>query len=174
MGNEPDPFAIPPSLLRDGNNKAEFMHMAEVEVVEESRPAKVVKAKTKANGAAPVKAADKATVKAAAKAPVKAKTAPKATAKPTKALDKAKSGKPKAEIAEKDLFGFRKGSAKSKAAAMYARKSGATLIEVKDVVGSVQLNVLNSLEADGYPVKREKEERKGQRPVTRYWLGIKK
>lgn len=165
---------IPAFLKRDANNRAEFMMDESVSEVESSRPAKT---KIKANGhakptvkTAPVKAASKSKAKATAKAPDKAKAAPKATAKAAKAPDKAKVAKPKAEGAEKDQFGLRKGSIKSKAAAMYARKNGATLNEVKEALGSVQLNVLNSLEEAGHKVEKEKVERKGQRPVTRYRL----
>lgn len=167
----PEQLDIPTFLKRDANNKAEFMMSESVDVESESRPAK--SAKAKANGAAPVKAAGKAKAKAVAKAPAKAKTAPKATAKAAKAP--AKVAKPKAESkVERDAWGFRKGSAKSDAVAMYSRKSGATLSEVKDKVGSIQLNVLNALEADGHKVERKKEERKGQRPATRYFLTAKK
>jgi hypothetical protein len=173
---KPDSLDIPASLLRDANNKAEFQRMASDEVEVESRPAKTkVKATTKANGVdkAPVKAAGKP-VKKVAKAAVKAKTAPKATARAAKAPIKAKATKPKAAgKVDKDAWGFRKGSAKSKAVAMYTRKSGATLEEVKAVVGSVQLNVLNKLEEDGAKIKRVKEQRDGQRPVTRYYLQTK-
>src|SRR6266700_7326996 len=170
---EPEPgLDIPNFLLRDANNKAEFMRMATDSVVE-SRPAKSVpKASDKSNGEDkdPVKAAGMS-VKKAAKAKVRATTAPKVTAKATKTPLKAKVAKPKAATkVEKDVWGFRKGSAKSKAIAMYARKSGATLEEVKTAVGSIQLNVLNSLEENGKLVERIKEQRKGQRPVTRYFL----
>lgn len=129
------------------------------------------KAPAKANGAAKpaAKAATKATgkpkAKAAAKPAAKAKNAPKATTK---------AAKPKAEGAKKDKWGFREGSAKSKAVAMYAAKGGATLNEVKDEVGSVQLNVLKALEAEGHEVIQKKEQREGQRPVTRYFLKMKK
>ena len=53
---------------------------------------------------------------------------------------------------------------------MYARKNGATLAEVKEALGSVQLNVLVGLEAEGFTVNKEKEKIEGQRPVTRYFL----
>lgn len=171
---EPDLPDIPAFLLRDANNKAEFMLMAADSVVE-SRPART-KASDKSNGQddAPVKATGKPVKKAAAKATVKAKNAPKATARAAKATNKVKAAKPKAESkVEKDIWGFRKGSAKSKAVAMYARKSGASLEEVKAVVGSVQLNVLNSLEENGARVERVKEQRDGQRPITRYYLKAK-
>lgn len=141
--------------------------------VTEKKPAKP---KAKANGAAraPVKAAGKAKAKADAAVPAKAKTAPKATVKAAKGSAKPKAAKPKAEGSKKDAFGFREGSAKSKAAALYAAKAGATLEEVKEAVGSIQLNVLNGLEAEGYEVKRVKEEREGRRPATRYFLKTKK
>lgn len=120
------------------------------------------------------KAAGKPKAKAAGRVPAKAKTAPKAPVKAAKAKAKAKAPAKRAEPTPKDAFGLRKGSAKSEAAAMYARKSGATLAEVKDKVGSVQLNVLVKLEEQGHTVKREKIERKGQRPVTKYYLTAKK
>lgn len=173
MGNLPedDPFAIPAFLKRDDNNKAEFMFMSNtVEDTDDApRPAKRA---PKPNGAvkAPVKAADKAKAKPAAKTDKPVKAASKAA----KGSEKPKATKPKAEGAKKDQFGLREGSAKSKAAALYARKSGATLSEVKDVVGSVQLNVLVALEAEGYKVERDKEEREGARSVTRYFLKSKK
>jgi len=161
MGEEPDPLVLPALLKRDASNKAEFQMAESVsEVVEvESRPAKSVKA--------PVKAAGKLKVKAAGKAPIKAKTAPKATVKAAKAPAKAKEAKP---VTVKDQFGLRKASTRSEAAAMYARKNGATLNEVKEKLGSVQLNVLVALEAEGYTVEREKIERKGERAITRYRL----
>lgn len=173
MGNEPHPLDIPLFLRRDANNVAEFMKMANgsVSEVTETKP-KAAKANGHAKPA--VKAAGKPAAKAAPKAAPKAKTAPKATAKAAKAPEKAKAAakvaKPKAPAAEKDAYGFRKGSAKSKAVAMYARKNGATLAEVKEALGSVQLNVLVALEADGKKVERITEERKGQRAVTRYIL----
>ena len=172
MGKEPEQLEIPAFLKRDDStNRAEFMSMAEsVEVQKESRPAKTP-AKAKANGAE--KPASKAQAKGAAKPVKAAKTAPKATAKPAKAPEKAKAAKPKADKAEKAQFGLRKGSAKSDAAAMYARKSGATLEEVKDRVGSIQLNVLKGLEAEGFVVEKEKEAREGARAVTRYFLKAK-
>jgi hypothetical protein len=168
---------IPSFLKRDADNRAEF-HMNDDSVSEvESRPAetkpKTRKAKSNGHDEAPVKATGKVKAKGAGKAPIKAKTAPKAAikaAKGLKAVGKAKTAKPKREVTEKDAYGFRKGSAKSKAVAMYARKNGATLAEVKAAVGSVQLNVLNSMEADGAKIERVKEEKKGHRPVTRYIL----
>lgn len=162
MCDDPHPLDIPAFLLRDANNESEFTRMSTPEV-NEPRPAKPAKP-AKAPAKAAVKAADKPKAKAAAKAPAKAKAAGKA----------AKAAKPKAETAKKDKWGLREGSAKSMAAAMYAAKGGATLDEVKQAVGSVQLNVLNDLEEAGYEVTRKREEREGQRPVTRYFLKAKK
>lgn len=97
------------------------------------------------------------------KAPAKAKTA--------KGSEKAKAAKPKAKMeVPKDQYGLRKDSTKSAAAAMYARAKGATLAEVKEKVGSIQLNVLQQLEDEGWTIEREKETKKGRRPATRYWL----
>lgn len=166
MGDmQPDPLALPTFLKRDDKNKAEFMPVSDVEVEVESRPAKTVKPKVKANGAG--KPTDRPKVKAAPKAAKAAKSAPRATAKAAKGAEKAKVAKPKTE---KDVWGLRKGSAKSEAAAMYARKNGATLAEVKERVGSIQLNVLHALEKAGYTVEKEKHVREGHRPVTRYKL----
>lgn len=149
---------IPDFLLRK-NQPVESSVMSEQTVSEEVEAPKVK---------APKKAPAKKAVKAKAKAE---KPAKKATA--AKAPDKAKAAKPKAEKkakAEKDQWGLRKGSSKSEAAAMYARKNGATLDEVKEKIGSIQLNVLKELEAEGHKVEREKIERKGKRPLTRYKL----
>ena len=165
-------LAIPDFLLRDDNNQLVNKRMSEsVETGTETAPPKA-----KANGAAKpapkaaAKAAGKPKAKAAAKAPAK-KAAPKAAKKAAKA---APAKAPRKAPAEKDEFGLSKGSAKSQAAAMYARKNGATLAEVKEKVGSIQLNVLNALEEAGHTVEREKVERKGERPVTRYRLIAKK
>lgn len=170
-----DPLDIPAFLLRDAGNKAEYMKMATTEVEEtKSRPAKSV---AKANGAAkPAKAAPKAAVKAADKPKAKAAAKPAAKAKaPAKAPKAAaKVAKPKTEAGKKDKWGLREGSAKSKAVELYAAKGGATLKEVEEAVGSVQLNVLNALEAEGHEVTRKKEQRDGERPVTRYFLKMKK
>lgn len=171
---------IPPFLKRGSDNKASFMTMANTQVAEEDtnqkingvlRPEKAKSAKVakpKADKPAAKKVADKKPAKATKPA------AKKAAAKPSKGADKAKVAKPKAETAKKDKWGFRDGSAKSMAVALYAAKGGATLEEVKTAVGSVQLNVLNGLEAQGHTVIRKKEVREGQRPVTRYFLKANK
>jgi hypothetical protein len=90
----------------------------------------------------------------------------KAVTKPAKAV------KAKAAVTA-DVFGFRTGSMKSKAAAMYSSKKGATLEEVKTSLGSVQLNLLKDLEQRGFKVKRVKEAGDGKRQVTRYFLSGK-
>ncbi len=169
MLDEPHPLDIPAFLKRDANNESELTRMANTQTTDENKP-RPAKAAAKANGAA--KPAAKATAKAADKA--KAKPAAKAAPKGKAASKAPKAAKPKAEAAKKDKFGLREGSAKSQAAAMYAEKGGATLEEVKAKVGSVQLNVLNDLEEAGHEVTKKKVEREGQRPVTRYFLKLKK
>lgn len=130
-----------------------------------SKPAKA-KGKGKAKAKAP--AAPKA--KKAASKPAKGKAAPKAKApKPAKA----KASKPKGEKLPLDKFGFREGSIKSKAAAMYADGNGATLAEVKKKLGSVQLNLLKELEGLGFKVTKKREAEDGKRPSTRYKLSGK-
>jgi hypothetical protein len=104
----------------------------------------------------------------------------KATAKPAKAKATGKAAKPakatakpaaaKRAKAEVDGFGYREGSLRSKAAALYSNKKGATLAEVKEKLGSVQLNVLKELEGKGYKVKKAKEAGEGTRQITRYYL----
>jgi hypothetical protein len=104
------------------------------------------------------------------KKPRKKKASGKAKVLKAKGSEKSKAAKPKADI-KKDQWGLRKDSTRSIAANMYARKNGATLAEVKEKVGSIQLNVLNDLEEAGFTVKREKQEgKKGKRAVTRYYL----
>lgn len=174
MDDKNQTFDIPDFLRNQSDDNKESVKMSTVEEV--APKAKSATKPTKANGAVKpaVKAADKPKAKAVGKPAVKAKAAPKATAKAAKGSEKPKVAKSKAEPVVKDQWGFRVGSAKSKAVAMYATKEGATLEEVKATVGSIQLNVLNALEADGYEVKREKQEREDARSVTRYWLKKKK
>jgi hypothetical protein len=169
MVDDDDPLAIPASLKRGSDNKAEFHKMANAQT-EEVAPKTPKAPKAKANGT--VKAAPKKAVKAAAKPAKKAAAVKKAPA--SKGSEKPKAAKPKTDTVKKDKWGFREGTAKSKAVALYAAKGGATLEEVKEAVGSVQLNVLNGLEAEGHTVDRKKEVRDGQRPVTRYFLKAKK
>lgn len=134
----------------------------------------------KANGTKP--AASKAKAKAARGVTAKAA---KPTSKPVKAKATASKTKGKAEKpakarakgktrnldpAKRDEYGLRLGSIKSKAAAMYAGKKGATLGEVKDKLGSIQFNVLTQLEAKGHKVKRTEDKGETGRPITRFWL----
>ncbi len=98
--------------------------------------------------------------KGAAKAPAKAAKAQKAAPKARKArqLDPAKL----------DAFGFRKGSAKSKAATMYASVNGATLRQVKEKLGSVQFNVLTEIKNKGFKIIETQVKGPGRRTLTRY------
>ena len=97
------------------------------------------------------------------------------TPKPAKAAKPAKTPKPAKIVKAKaltsaDVYGYRDGSKKSQAAAMYSGKKGATLEEVKTALGSVQLNLLKDCEARGFKVRRVKEAGDGKRQVTRYFL----
>ena len=69
-----------------------------------------------------------------------------------------------------DRFGFRIGSKKSQAAAMYAAKNGATLAEVKDALKSSQFNLLLELEGKKVKIDRTKVPGPGARQVTRYHI----
>lgn len=135
---------IPKFLRRSGKGLTEEKAMSNTE--------------TKGTGAAKAKATGNAVAKPA--------KAPKAAAKAPDSPAKAKGGK-------LDAYGYREGSKKAQAAAIYAAKNGATLDEVKNAISSTQLNVLTELEGKGYKVKRVKEDGKGSRQVTRYFLGDK-
>ena len=76
----------------------------------------------------------------------------------------------KAGAVPRDQFGFREGSLKSKAAAMYASPKGATLAEVKASTGSNQLNLLTELAKVDFTIDRKKEPGTGKKQVTRYFL----
>ena len=120
---------------------------------------------------APSRPAGKRKVKARAKPTVKAKPA----SKHAKGNGRAVSTKPRAkrqrDPAGLDSFGLRLKSIKSRAAAMYARKAGATLAQVKDEVGSVQFNVIKELEDKGFKFKRVTEDSGTHgRKATRYFL----
>ncbi len=110
--------------------------------------------------------------RAKAKAKPAKKAAPKAKAKAkTKAKAKARQVNPDTV----DDFGLRKGSIKSKAAAMYASAKGATLAEVKAKLGSVQYNVLKQLRDKGFKVKETEEvSKKTRRTSSRFFLSAKK
>jgi hypothetical protein len=77
------------------------------------------------------------------------------------------SAKPKPN-GDLDQFGFRSGSLKAKAAAMYASKDGATLAEVKTALKSSQFNLLTELEARKIKILRTQVPGAGPRKVTRY------
>jgi hypothetical protein len=128
-------------------------------------PAKAPKTKTPRK--APVKAAGNGKAKPAVKAQGK-KAAPAAT--PKAAKGKAKKAERQRDPAKLDAFGFRKESIKSKAAAMYAKGKGATLGEVKEVLGSVQFNLLTELEGNGHKVDKTEVKSSTGRMVTRYKL----
>lgn len=163
-----DELAIPDFLLRDTPEKEERARQAwrnydmAKKAKEEAEQAAADKAKPKTK--TPAKGTGKADAKADAK---------------TEKTDKTKVDKTKDKSAakgEKDEFGFRKGSLKSRAAALYARKDGATREEVVAELQSSQLNLLKELEEAGqFVVTKKKEEgSKGKKPVTRYWLKKKK
>lgn len=133
--------------------------------------------KSKAKGKAEKPAKDKkapAPKKADAKKESTKKTdSKKADAKKTKAEKPAKAAGKKAAAekkpaAERDAFGFRKGSKKSEAAKLYSSKKGATLAEVKEKTGSSQLNLLKELEEKGWEISRTKVGGEGKKQVTRY------
>ena len=89
----------------------------------------------------------------------------------TKAKGKAKSTKgtraPRtADPAKLDAYGFRVGSIRSRAAAMY--KKGATLADVKAETGGIQYNVLNELKAAGFEIKETTVKGIGKKTSTRY------
>lgn len=147
----------------EDDDEVETSAKPEDDEVEEEAETEVEK--PKARRGRPPKAANEAMPKAA-KAAVKPAKAP-AKAVKAKANGAVKKAKP---AAEKDVWGYRKGSTKSQAAAMYALKRGATLAEVKEKLGSVQLNVLVELEGKGHTVRRIKEKGTGARQITRYFL----
>ena len=161
---------LPKALVRDKNNESELTKMAKGKV-------EVAKAPDSAL------AADEAD--APARKPVKAKANGHAKeAKPSKVDKPAKVAKPakaaKAERKERtvdpaklDKFGFRKGSIKSNAAAIYAKGKGATLAEVKEAVGSNQFNLLTEVEARGHTVLKTSVDGEGNRKVTRYKITAK-
>lgn len=69
-----------------------------------------------------------------------------------------------------DCYGFRVGSKKSQAAALY--EQGATLADVTSKVGSPQLSILSFLQTKGYVVLKEKLPGvKNSRGPTKYTLG---
>jgi hypothetical protein len=107
--------------------------------------------------------------KPARKATKKAKGNGKAAKAKTAKARKARTVDP----AKLDQFGFRKGSLKSKAAAMYAGKKGATLAQVKKALDSTQFNLLGELEERGFKVTKEQISGDNDRKVTRYTVVTK-
>lgn len=100
--------------------------------------------------------------------PVKKKRAVKAKANGN-GHTKAKPKRAKVPVAQPDKFGFRISSLKSKAAAMYTSKKGATLAEVKAALKSSQFNVLTELESKKFKINRtEVPNGTSKRLVTRY------
>lgn len=83
---------------------------------------------------------------------------------------KAKKARKTATTSAKDAFGLREGTTRSKAAALYARPEGATLLEVKEELGAIHFNVLTKLEKEGFTVTKTKEAGNNNRTVTRYHL----
>ena len=82
--------------------------------------------------------------------------------------------RPRQPPAPPDQFGFRTGSLKSQAAAMYASKKGATLAEVRAALNSSQFNVLHELEERrGITIERTQVDGTGPRKVTRYRIVTK-
>lgn len=94
--------------------------------------------------------------------------------KPAKAKKPVKKTKAKKEATPLDDFGFRKGTIRSKAAAMYSSARGATIMEVKAKLGSVQYNMLINLEQNGFKLIRKEIDGLGNRPATRFFLHTKK
>lgn len=174
---EDDP-GIPPFLIKPKEPKSEIAMKpdTDVEAAEVDTPvappkpngSKLAAGKAKAKPARGVKAK---AVKATGK-PAKAKASPaKAKAKAAKPAKARAKGKTRTlDPAKRDEYGLRLGSIKSKAAAMYGSKKGATLGEVKDKVGSIQFNVLTQLQDKGHKVKRVEEKGDAGRPVTRFYL----
>lgn len=161
-----DDLTIPDFLLRDTPEKEERARQA-------WKDYDMAKAKKEAEAQAEEAKTSKAKGKGGK---TDAKTDAKTDSKPAKgSKEKAPAEKPakksSAPKGEKDEFGFRVGSLKSRAAGLYARKEGATREEVVAELQSSQLNLLKELEGTGnYTVKKEKEEGSGKKPVTRYFL----
>ena len=76
-------------------------------------------------------------------------------------------------MGERDAFGLRVGSKRAKAAALYARKDGATLDEVRNELGAIHFNVLTQLKKKGFSYSTTKEAGDKNRTVTRYYLHLK-
>lgn len=182
--NLPDIPDMPEFLITDAKARDEARKMqklektyaasedvgtAEVEQQKPHIPAKRAKANGKDNGK-PLKAAAKP--KATKPKVAKAKAAkPAETTVKAKGKGKAATRAPRtADPTKLDEFGLRKGSLKSRAAAMYASKKGATLTEVSAKLESTQFNVITQLVAKGWKLRTTKEAGDGPRQITRYFL----
>lgn len=113
-----------------------------------------VKAKGNGKAAKPVKAAAKPAKRAAKASPAKAKAAKPRQRDPSKL----------------DQYGYRKGTTRSLAAALYATKRGATLAETKERFGTTQFNVLTELKARGHKISERLERSDKGRTVKRFNL----
>lgn len=101
--------------------------------------------------------------------PSKARAARKANPQRAKRGKAAKAAKTRAiDPTKLDKYGFRVGSLKSRAAAMYAGKKGATLAEVKEALKSTQFNVLSELQEKGFKIDHNPATGESGRKVTRY------
>jgi hypothetical protein len=171
--NDPDWLGIP-DFLRTENQKSRSIPVmskvveteddaVEVEP-EEAAPAPKAKVRVKAK---PVKAAKAPSNGHATPAKAKAKAA-----KPAKV--KTKPRKPRVlDPSKLDQFGFRLGTIKAQAAAMYASKKGATLGEVKEKLESAQFNLLTEVAEKGFKVLRSESQGDSGRKVTRYTIVTK-
>ncbi len=165
-----DPWDFPEMFIRKPEKKDEATPMKTPEKVTASDESVATEAPSRST--AKRRAATKA--KSNGKAPVKAK--PKTPAK-AKAPKKARAER-KVDPAKLDDLGFRKGSLKSQAAAMYAnaKTKGATLGEVKKALKSTQFNLITELQDRKDPkitVTRSQENGEGARQVTRYRINKK-
>lgn len=160
---------LPKALVRDKNNESELTKMAKGKVeVAKAPDSAIATEEAEAPARKPVKA--KANGHAKETKPLKAEKPVKAAKaeKPAKAKAQAERKKRTVDPAKLDKFGFRKGSIKSNAAAIYAKGKGATLAEVKEAVGSNQFNLLTEVEARGHTVQKTPVDGEGNRKVTRY------
>lgn len=196
----PDDLTIPAFLKRDSNNESEFTKMnpiiptrgiarasdeaaaapePEANAPKAEKPAKEPKAKkakkaksdkpakTATNGHSKPKAEAKGTTKA------KARAASAATPKATKGKAKAPAAQRQRDLTKLDAYGFRLGTIKAKAAAMYAKGKGATLADVKAALGSVQFNLLTEVKERGFTVEEADVKGPTGRIVTRYKIVAK-
>jgi hypothetical protein len=160
---------VPPMITKDDEET-----LADVADEEQAPPAKPAPKPAKKAPAVktPRKAAAKANGKGNGKTAVKAQGKKAAPAAPAKGKAKAKAERQR-DPDKLDAFGFRKGSIKSKAAAMYAKGKGATLAEVREALGSVQFNLLTELEKGGFTVEKNHAKGDTGRGVTRYKIHAK-